>query len=393
MRTIFSQLALLAVLSACSGQNVASVDAGAQVGGSMPTGGAASPGGSSSAGGATPATGGSVGAGGSKASGGAPATGGTKATGGVSATGGTTSATTSQGGTSVILYGSPYVNVNMWYGPVDFAESQYHNACGLEDGTIYPTVIQDLYGNYLIGLDGGNIPNVASHCDDCAQLTANGKTIVAHIITYGTENGVDAIDLSPEAQSALGLSSSDWTGTWQFCSCLTNGTPIYYEFDSRQWNPQNFWYMRIWTRNQHLPVTLLETKIGSAAWAAASQADDGAWETVSGVDFSGGFQVRVTAVDNQQMVDTIPAPPGINPANPIAGHANFNRILGSGHSPRRRETRSVAELLCHVFEPIEIGGRTAASPVTRGVKADHRPCEVHRTALGNILGRQRFRRQ
>jgi expansin (peptidoglycan-binding protein) len=210
----------------------------------------------------------------------------------------------------------------MWYGPVDYAESQWHNACGLEDGTKYPTVIQNLYGNYIIGLDGGNIPNVASHCDNCAQLTANGKTIIAHIVTYGTENGVDAIDLSPEAQTALGLSSSNWTGTWQFCSCPTNGTPIYYEFDSRQWTTNNFWYMRIWTRNQHLPVTRLETKLGTAAWVAASQVSDGAWEAPS-ADFSGGFQVRVTAVDNQQLIDTIPAPAGLNPANPVAGHANF----------------------------------------------------------------------
>jgi hypothetical protein len=31
----------------------------------------------------------------------------------------------------------------------------------------------------------------------------------------------------------------------------------------------------------------------------------------------------VTAVDNQQLVDTIPAPTGINPANPIAGKMNL----------------------------------------------------------------------
>ena len=238
--TYFTHLVLLAVLSACSGQNAAGVDAGAQVGG---TGGVenTSPGGHSNSGGT------------------ASSSAGNGNVGGRTSTGGTTStSTTTQG--SVILYGTPYTNVNMWYGPVDFAESQWHNACGLEDGTKYPTVIQNLYGNYIIGLDGDNIPNVESHCDDCAQLTANGKTIIAHIVTYGTENGVDAIDLSPEAQSALGLSSSNWTGTWQFCSCPTNGTPIYYEFDSRQWTPQqNFWYMRIWTRNQRLPVTRNET--------------------------------------------------------------------------------------------------------------------------------------
>jgi len=44
---------------------------------------------------------------------------------------------------------------------------------------------------------------------------------------------------------------------------------------------------------------------------------------VSGVDFSGGFQVRVTGVDRQQLVDTIPAPTGLNPANPVAGKTNF----------------------------------------------------------------------
>jgi len=295
----------------------------AHTGGAFLTGGALANTGGKASGGAQP-TGGSKATGGLKSTGGMLATGGASAAGGASTTGGSSSAsTTAQGGTGVILYGTPYVNVNMWYGPVDFAESDYHNACGLEDGSLYPTVIQNLYGNYLIGLDGENIANVESHCDNCAQLTANGKTIIARIVTYGLENGVNAIDLSPQAQSALGLSSSNWTGTWQFCSCATGTTPLYYEFDSRQWNPQNFWYMRIWTRNQRLPVKLVETKIGSAAWVAASQESDGAWQTQSGVDFSGGFQVRVTASDNQQLVDTVPALAGLNPVNPIAGHTNF----------------------------------------------------------------------
>ncbi len=234
-----------------------------------------------------------------------------------------TSTATSQGDGGLILYGSPYTNVNMWNGPVDYSESQYHNACGFSDGSKYPATIQQLYGNYIIGLDGENVPNVASHCDNCAQLSANGRTIIAHIITYGVENGAYAIDLSPEARAALGLSDSNWTGTWQFSSCPTNGTPIYYNFDARQWSNQNFWYMRIWTRNQRLPVSSLETKVGTGNWVAASQESDGAWQTESGVDFSNGFQVRVTAIDNQQLVDTIPAPKGMNPANPIAGTTNF----------------------------------------------------------------------
>jgi hypothetical protein len=233
-------------------------------------------------------------------------------------TGGTT-----QGTDGLLLYGSPYVGVNMWYGPVDFSESSYHNGCGQSNGAKYPTVIQNLYGSYLIGLDGENIPNVESHCDNCAMLSANNKTIVARIITYGQENGVNALDLSPEARTALGLSDSNWTGTWQFSSCPTGDSPIYYEFDGRQWSDQNFWYMRIWTRNQHLPVTSLETKLESGDWTLASQQSDGAWQTVDGVDYSKGFQIRVTANDKQQLTDAIPAPGGLNPANPVAGKTNF----------------------------------------------------------------------
>jgi len=173
----------------------------------------------------------------------------------VGATGGT-----SQGTNGLLLFGSPYANVNMWYGRVDFSQSVYHNGCGQSDGSKYPATIQNLYGNYLIGLNGDNIPKVENRCDNCAQLTANGTTIVARIITYGQQNGVDAIDLSPDARTVLGLSDSNWAGAWQ---------------------------------------------------------------TVSGVDFFCGFQVRVTANDKQQLTDSIPAPGGLNPANPVAGQTNF----------------------------------------------------------------------
>lgn len=323
----YSSTIALALTGGTATAGSTSSSAGAPASGGLSSGGGAVSTGGVAGGGV--ATGGRLQTGGAATGGVSPgggaATGGVSAAAGVPSTGGTSAVaqTTLPDPGSVILYGSPYANVNMWYGPVDFAESEFHNACGLEDGSTYPAIIQNLYGNYLIGLDGQNIANVESHCDNCAQLTANGKTIIAHIVTYGIENGKNAIDLSPEAQSALGLSSSNWTGTWQFCSCPTNGSPIYYNFDSRQWSDENFWYMRIWTRNQRLPVTKLETKIGSGNWVAASQESDGAWQTQSGVDFSKGFQVRVTAVDDQQLVDTIPAPTGIDPSNPVAGQKNF----------------------------------------------------------------------
>jgi hypothetical protein len=223
------------------------------------------------------------------------------------------------GDAGMVFYGAPYTNVNMWLGPVDYAESQWHNACGHEDGSKYPAVIQQIYGNYIIGLDGVNIANVASHCDDCAQLTANGQTIIAHIVTYGQENGVDALDLSPEAQTALGLSSSNWTGTWQFVSCPTV-YPLYYDFDGRDWT--NHWYFRVWIRDSRLPVINVESMITGGTWQAATQQSDGAWQSVS-ADFSASFQIRVTAIDNQQIVDTIPGIGTFDYTQPTASHTNF----------------------------------------------------------------------
>ncbi len=237
------------------------------------------------------------------------------------ATATSTTTTTSTSDTGLTLYGTPYAHVNMWYGPVTYVPG-ITNACASEPTEIYPTVIQNLYGDYIIGLDGVNIPNVASHCDQCAQLTANGISIVAHIVTYGTENGVDAIDLSPQAQSALGLSSSDWTGTWQFSSCPTTA-PVYYEFDARQWSPQNFWYVRVWVRNSRLPIRTVETNVANGGWVATSQQSDGAWQSESGVDFSKGLQIRVTATNNEQLVDTLPTLTSMDASNPVEGRANF----------------------------------------------------------------------
>lgn len=40
---------------------------------------------------------------------------------------------------------------HFWLGPVDFSESQWHNACAPSD-VKYPALIQQLYGNDLMGL-------------------------------------------------------------------------------------------------------------------------------------------------------------------------------------------------------------------------------------------------
>jgi hypothetical protein len=211
---------------------------------------------------------------------------------------------------------------NFWLGPVDFSESQWHNACGPSDGK-YPQLIQQLYGDYLMGLSnqlklGSLAAGSGQLCDTCAELSANGKTLVAHVVTYGDETGTYDIDVSPQVDSALS-GATGRTATWRFVTCPTQN-PIYYTFDGRDWT--NVWYFRVWIRNSRVPVTKVEYKLGSQAWTTADWQSDGAWQAAS-ADFSKGFSLRVTSLDGATIEDTLPGIGNFDPNAGIASHANF----------------------------------------------------------------------
>jgi hypothetical protein len=210
---------------------------------------------------------------------------------------------------------------NFWLGPVDYAETEWHNACA--PSVKYPAGIQQLYGNYIMGLANevtfqGLTASSGQLCDVCAELTANGNTLVAHVVTYGQETGPNDIDVSPEIDSALN-GAAGRTVTWRFITCPTTA-PIYYTFDGREWS--NTWFFRVWVRNARVPVATVEYRVGSGAWATADWQTDGAWQA-SSVDFSGGFSLRVTSVDNQSLADAIPGLNTFNPDVGIASHGNF----------------------------------------------------------------------
>jgi hypothetical protein len=253
--------------------------------------------------------------------GGAPATGsgGTHASdGAVPGTDGSIPVVITDGGSK--YFGDSHTG-NFWLGPVDFAETQWHNACA--PSVKYPAGIQQLYGNYIMGLANevvlGNL--TASNgqlCDVCAELTANGKTLVAHVVTYGQETGPNDIDVSPEIDAALN-GAAGRTATWRFITCPTTA-PIYYTFDGRQWT--NTWFFRVWVRNSRVPVAKVEFRVGTAAWATADWQTDGAWQA-SSQDFSGGFSLRVTSIDGQTLEDPIPGLNTFDPNVGIASHGNF----------------------------------------------------------------------
>jgi len=210
---------------------------------------------------------------------------------------------------------------NFWLGPVDYAETQWHNACAPSNK--YPAGIQALYGNYIMGFANevtfqGLTASAGQLCDVCVQLEANGKSLIARAVTYGQETGPNDIDVSPEIDAELN-GDSGRTATWKLVACPTTD-PLHYTFDGRQWD--NVWFFRVWVRNARMPVANVEYRIGDAEWATADWQSDGAWQA-SSQDFSGGFSLRVTSIDDQVVEDELPGLNTFDPDVGVEGGGNF----------------------------------------------------------------------
>src|SRR5262245_22081393 len=118
-----------------------------------------------------------------------------------SLSGGATTGSTTTGGPPPTRDGEVFGDMHSGtynLGPVDFAETQWHNACAP-----YPARIQELTGPYLAGVDG-SLGADGSLCDACALVTTRlGMKIMVRIVTYGVSRGPGDLDLSPEAYNAI----------------------------------------------------------------------------------------------------------------------------------------------------------------------------------------------
>src|SRR5450432_493843 len=147
---------------------------------------------------------------------------------------------------ALVTYGTPYEGGQFHLGPVDYAETQWHNACA--PGTKYAPAIANVEGVYLAGLWNG-IPNVASNCDACIYVTtAMGKSALLRVVTYG-DTSANSIDVSPEAFAVLDSGEYPRAMTWQLARCNDTG-PIQYEFQTGS----NAYWTSLWVRNARVPL-------------------------------------------------------------------------------------------------------------------------------------------
>jgi expansin (peptidoglycan-binding protein) len=189
-------------------------------------------------------------------------------------------------------------------GPVDFSESQYHNACAPGGGK-YRAELQasvGLGGEYLAGVS--NAFNMAGGvCDACILIeTGKGKSIVARVVTYGVEQANGDIDVSPSVYAELNEGEFPRSQTWHFARCPEAGA-LQYEFQTGS-NP---YWTSLWVRNPRLPLTKAEVKTASGKdYVALVRGGDGTLTDSAGFG-DGAFSLRLTSMDGQVVSDDVPS--------------------------------------------------------------------------------------
>jgi hypothetical protein len=214
-------------------------------------------------------------------------------------------------------YGELHSGGEFHLGPVDWAETQWHNACAPGGG--YQSMVRDAEspGELLAGLS--RIPDVAGDCDACILVhTAMGKNALLRVVTYGdtTEN---SIDVSPAAYELLDSGEYPRHMTWQLAKCAEEG-PVLYEFQTGA----NEYWTSLWVRAARLPLTKVEVQSANHAdFVQLERGSDGTLTDAGGFGV-GPFTLRLTAVDGSTRTDNFEWPAdGVGGAL-LSGAGNFD---------------------------------------------------------------------
>lgn len=201
----------------------------------------------------------------------------------------------------VLTYGEPYSGGQFHLGPVDYTETEWHNACA--PGTQYAPVVREAQGTMLTALWDG-IPNVSSYCDACIKLeTARGKRAMLRVVSYG-QTTANSVDVSPEAFQILDSGEFPRAMTWQFAKCPDTGK-IMYEFQAEA----HEWWTSLWVRNARVPIATVEAKSANHDFTALARGSDGTLTDARGFG-KGPFSIRVTGIDGQVLTHAFEWPSG-----------------------------------------------------------------------------------
>jgi len=152
-------------------------------------------------------------------------------------------------------------------------------------------------------------------CGACAQVSGPNGAITVRIVDLCPECERGHLDLSMQAFAKIAdVAAGRVPITWQIVPCNVQGNVSYrYKDGSSQY------WTAIQVLNHRLPIARLEAQL-SGTWQDVPRSDYDYFVRQMGVGTTGSFQVRVTAVDGQTVVDTLPP---VSSGGVAYGHAQF----------------------------------------------------------------------
>jgi hypothetical protein len=234
--------------------------------------------------------------------------------------GGVTVVPPNPGDGGLVTYGSPYSGGLYHLGPVDYPETQWHNACAPQ--TKYDPRVQAVEGVLLAGLWDGitmGSDGTEAYCDSCIWVTtAKGKSSMLRVVTFG-QSTTNSIDVSPQAFSILNVMENPRNMTWSFAKCPDTG-PVQYEF---QTGSSEYW-TSLWVRNARVPLAKVEVQSPNHSTFTLLKLGFGNGARTDGGGFGKGkFTIRSTGIDGQVITDTFDWPSSGIAGAFLTGKGNF----------------------------------------------------------------------
>ena len=215
----------------------------------------------------------------------------------------------------VVTFGDAFTGGFFHLGPVDYEETQYHNACA--PGTKYPSKIRQIEGDMLTALWDG-IPKVAYYCDSCIWVeTEKGRSALLRVVSYG-DTTRNSIDVSPNAYDLLNTGENPRNMQWWFSKCPDTG-PLLYEFKPES----SQWWAAFWIRDTRIAIAKVEISgPNHKDFVTLRRETDGSSVDDSGFG-KGDFTIRLTSIDGQQLSDTFTWPDSGIGGVTLTGQGNF----------------------------------------------------------------------
>ncbi len=195
--------------------------------------------------------------------------------------------------------GPPKTGGQYHLGPVDFAETEWTNACSPYPASLLS--VTGLGGELLAGVSHA-YAGAGSVCDACIKITtATGRTQVARVVTYGDTPHPSNLDVSPSIYQGLNTGEYPRSMSWEFTPCPAP-SPLFYQFKTAS----SIWWTSLWVRNPKIPITRVEVKSANhASFFELRRETDGTLNDDGGFG-PGPFTLRITGMDGQVLTETLP---------------------------------------------------------------------------------------